>query len=50
MPTKPKYPKLSLISEDDSTLAFSFTGEEYKKGIATLKNKKTAGIDDVLNN
>ena len=37
MPTKPKCPKLSPISE-----------EEYKKGIATLKNKKAAGIDDVL--
>ena len=40
--------KLSPISEDDSSLVFPFTEEEYKKGIATLKNKKAAGIDDVL--
>ena len=45
MPTKPKCPKLSPISEDDSSLVFPFTEEEY---IATLKNKKAAGIDDVL--
>ena len=46
MPTKPKCPKLAPISEDDSSLVFLFT--EYKKGIATLKNKKAADIDDVL--
>ena len=48
MPTKPKCPKLSPISEDDSSLVFAFTEEEYNKGIATLKNKKTACIDDAL--
>ena len=48
MPTKPKCPKLSPVSEDDSSLVFIFTGEEYKKCIATLRNKKAAGIDDVL--
>ena len=48
MPTKPKCLKLSPISEDDSSLVFPFTEEEYKKGIATRKNKKAAGIDDVL--
>ena len=47
MPTKPKCPKLSPISEDDSSLVFPFTEEEYKKGIAALKNKKAAGIDNV---
>ena len=31
-----------------SSLVFPFTEEEYKKGIVTLKNKKAAGIDDVL--
>ena len=46
MPTKPKCPKLSPVSEDESLLVF--TGEEYKKGIATLKNKREAGIDDAL--
>ena len=44
MPTKPKCPKLSPISEDDSSLVFPFTEEEYKKGIATLKNQKAARI------
>ena len=48
MPTKPKCPKLSPISEDDSSLVFPFNEEEYKKGIATLQNKKAVGIDDVL--
>ena len=48
MPTKPKCPKLSPISEDDSSLVFPFTEEEYKKGMAALKNKKAAGIADVL--
>ena len=48
MPAKPKCPKLSPVSEDDSSLVFPVTGEEYKKGIATLKNKMAAGIDDAL--
>ena len=47
MSTKPKCPKLSPVSEEDS-LVFPFTGEEYKKCIATLKNKKAAVIGDVL--
>ena len=45
IPTKPK---LFPIREDDSSLVFPFTEEEYKKDITTLKNKKAAGIDDVL--
>ena len=48
MPTMPKCPKLSTISEDDSSLVFPFTEEEYKKGIAALKNKRAGGIDDIL--
>ena len=48
MPTKPKCPKLSPICEDDSSPVFPFTEEEYKKGIATLKNTKADGIDDAL--
>ena len=27
---------------------YPFTDEEYRKGIATLKNNKATGIDDVL--
>ena len=48
MSTNPKCPKLSPVSEEDSSLVLPVTGEEYKKGIATLKIKKVAGIDDVL--
>ena len=48
MPTKPKCLKLSPISKEDASLAFSFTEEEYTKGTATLKNKKETCIDDVL--
>ena len=39
MPTNPKCPKLSPVNEDNSLLVFTFTGVEYKKGIATPKNK-----------
>ena len=46
MPTTPKCPKLYPIIEDESLLIF--TEEDYKKGIATLKNNKAAGIYDVL--
>ena len=48
MPAKHKCPKLSSIREDDSSLVFYFSEEEYKKVIVTLKNKKAAGIDEVL--
>ena len=48
MTTKSKCPKLSPISDDGSSLAFPFNKEEYKKCIATLKNKKADGIDDLL--
>jgi len=48
LPTKPKRPKIPPMSKNDSSLVSPFTEEEYKKGIATLKNKKAAGIDDVL--
>ena len=41
-------PTLSQVCKDDSSLVFPFTEEEYKKGIATLKNEKAADIDDVL--
>ena len=48
MPIKPTCPILSPISEDDSSLVFPFNEEAYKKGIATLKNKKAVGTNDVL--
>ena len=48
IPTKPKCPKLSPVSGDDSSLVLPFTEEQYKKDIVTLKNKKEVGIDDIL--
>ena len=48
MPTKPKRPVLPPIQESVPTMVYPFTEEEYKKGIATLKNNKAAGRDDVL--
>ena len=48
MSTKPKCHTLSPISEEYSSLVFPFTEKEYRKGIATLKNKKEAGIYYVL--
>ena len=29
-------------------MVYQFSAEEYRRGIATLKNNKAAGIDDVL--
>ena len=48
MPTKPKRPILPPIQEGTPTMAHPFSEEEYKHGIASLKNNKAAGIDDVL--
>ena len=48
MPTKPKRPILTTVEQSEQSLVYPFTEEEYRKGIATLKNNKAAGIDDVL--
>ena len=48
MPTKPKRPILRSIQEGTPTMVHPFSEEEYKKGIAALKNNKVAGTDDVL--
>ena len=48
MPTKPKRPILTTVEQSEQSLVYPFTEEEYRKGIATLKNNKTASIDDVL--
>ena len=45
MSTKPKRPELSPIAEE--SMDYPFSKEEYRRGIATLKNNKAAGIDDV---
>ena len=47
MPTKPKRPILTTVEQSEQSLVYPFTDEEYRKGIATLKNNKAAGIDDV---
>ena len=48
MTTKPKRPILPHIQEGTPIMEHPFSEEEYKKGIAALKNNKAAGRDDVL--
>ena len=48
MSTKPKLHILPTIKEGTPTMAHPFGEDEYKKGIAALKNNKAAGRDDVL--
>ena len=48
MSTKPNRPILTTVEQSEQSLVYPFTEEEYRKGIATLKNNNTAGIDDVL--
>ena len=46
MSNTPKRHVLSPTAEE--SMVYPFSEEEYRKDIATLKNNKTAGIDDVL--
>ena len=46
MSNKPTRPVLSPSAEE--SMVYPFSEEEYRKGIATLKNNKAAGIDYVL--
>ena len=48
MPNKPKSPVLPQSREGMGSVVYPFSGEEYKKGIAAMKNGKAADIDDVL--
>ena len=48
MPTKRKRPILPPIQEGTPTMTHTFSEEEYRKGIAALKNNKAACSDDVL--
>ena len=43
---KPMRPVLSPTTEE--LMVYPFSEEDYRRGIATLKNNKAAGIDDVL--
>ena len=47
MPTKPNCPALPTV-EGKPSLVSAFSEEEYRKGIAALKNNKAVGIDDIL--
>ena len=48
MSTKHKRPALSPTTEVGELMVYPFSEEEYNRCIAALKNKKAAGIDDVL--
>ena len=47
MPTKPKCSALPTV-EGKPSLVSAFSEEEYRKGIAALKNNKAAGIDNIM--
>ena len=47
MPSKSKCPALPTV-EGKPSLVSAFSEEEYRKGIAALKNNKAAGIDNIL--
>ena len=47
MPTKPKCPALPTVERKPS-LVSAFSEEEYRKGIAALRNNKAASIYDIL--
>ena len=46
MSNKPKRPVLSPTAEE--SMVYPLSEEEYRRGIATLKNNRPDGIDDVL--
>ena len=48
MPSKPKRPVLAPATKGDYSMVIPFSEEEYRKGVAILKNNKAAGRDDVL--
>ena len=47
MPSKPKRPVIPE-TEAGNSMVSPFSKDEYRKGVATLKNNKAAGRDDVL--
>ena len=47
MPSKPKRPVIPE-TEAGTSMVSPFSKDEYRKGVAILKNNKTAGRDDVL--
>ena len=50
MPYKPKRPVLSPATEKHYSMVYPFSEEEYRKGVAILKNNKASVRADVLVN
>ena len=48
MSSKPKPHLLPTDTTVEVTLVYPFSEEEYRKGIAAIKNGRISGIDDVL--
>ena len=48
MPSKQNSLVLHPATEGDYSIVYPFSEEEYRKGVATLKNNKASGRDDVL--
>ena len=48
MPSKPKHSVLHTDAAGEVTLVYTFSEEEYRKGISAPKNRKVAGTDNVL--
>ena len=48
MPSNSKRPVLPPATEGDYSMVYPFSEEEYRKGVAILKNNKDAGRDDDL--
>ena len=48
MPSKLKCPVLPPATEGDYSMVYSFSEEEYRKGVAILKNNKATGSNYVL--
>ena len=48
MPSKPKRPVLPPATKGDYSMVYPFSEEEYRKGVAILKNNIASGRDEVL--
>ena len=48
LPSKPKRPVLPPATEGNTSTCYPFSEGEYNKGVAALKNNKTADRDDIL--
>ena len=48
MSTKPERPVLLPTTKVGESMVYPFSEEEYRRGIAALRNNKVAGVDDVL--